>query len=201
MAQPAPFVLLVTGPSGSGKSTVLRGLLEADPGLEFSVSCTTRPARPGEVDGHDYHFLSREEFGAQRDAGAFVEWAEVHGSLYGTRHADVEATLAAGKVSVLDIDIQGGRNILREYGERVASVFVFAPSWEELERRLRGRATDDEATVQRRLASARAEVAGAGIYRYWLVNDDVERARAHLAAIVAAEAIARSRWSAPPLAP
>jgi guanylate kinase len=192
---------LVTGPSGVGKGTLLDFVLDRFDHLEFSVSCTTRPRRPEEVDGGDYHFLDVPQFEEQRDAGAFVEWALVHDNLYGTRKSDVEAMLARGLIPVLDVDVQGGLNVLRHYGDRVVSVFVFPPSWEELERRLRDRATDTDEAIATRLRNARREVTFATHYGYYLVNDDLDRARNLLCSIVLAESIRRARWPRPPLEP
>lgn len=194
------FLLLVTGPSGAGKTSLLRGLLEEDPRLAFSVSCTTRPPRNGESDGHDYHFVDDAEFRRRREANAFVEWARVHDHLYGTLVSEVESMAARGRIPLLDIDVQGGLQVIDEWGDRVCSVFVFPPSWEVLESRLRGRATDGEEAVRTRLANARREVAEAGRYTYWVVNDDLSRARADLHAIVRAETLRAARRGRPPLA-
>lgn len=193
------FVFLISGPSGVGKGTLYEPLLARHPRLGFSVSCTTRPPRPHERKGREYHFLSRPEFEQLRGEGAFAEWAHVHGELYGTRHSDLEAMLAAGRVPLLDIDVQGGIQVLERYGDRVASVFVFPPSWEELARRLRGRGTESEEAIQRRLANARDEVAQALRYGHFLVNDDLATAQADLEAIYRAESIRASRWGTPPL--
>lgn len=193
------FLLLVTGPSGAGKTSLLRGLLEEDPRLAFSVSCTTRPARNGERDGHDYFFIDEAEFLRRRAAHAFVESARVHDHLYGTLVSEVESMAARGRIPLLDIDVQGGLQVIADWGPRVCSVFVFPPSWEVLESRLRGRATDDEVAVRTRLANARAEVERAGHYTYWVVNDELARARADLHAIVRAETLRRDRRKALPL--
>ena len=196
---PSTFLLLISGPSGAGKSSVYRPLMESDDRLRFSVSCTTRPPRPEEVDGKDYHFLERADFEAQVAAGAFAEHFTVHGRLYGTRKADLEALLDAGFDPVLDVDVQGGVEILRHYGGRVVSVFLFPPSWEELERRLRARGTEDDAALEVRLENARWEVGFASHYRYWVVNEDVERAVDDLRAILRAERLRRGRGGVPPL--
>jgi guanylate kinase len=190
---------LISGPSGVGKGSLYQPLLAKHPRLGFSVSCTTRPPRPGEEDGREYHFLDRSEFERLRAEDAFVEWAEVHAELYGTRASDVEAMLAAGRVVFLDIDVQGGIQVLERFGDRVASVFVFPPSWEELERRLRGRGTEPEEVVQRRLANARDEVAEAHRYGHFLVNDDLETGQTELEAIYRAESLRAARWERPPL--
>lgn len=193
------FMLLVTGPSGAGKSSLLQWLMEQDPRLDFSVSCTTRPPREGEVDGRDYHFVSREEFERRRDQGEFVEWAEVHGNYYGTLSAELVRAESEGRIPVLEVDVQGGVNVIKRFGDRVLSVFVFPPSMEVLEERLRGRGTDDGETIARRLANARGELDQRNWYRYWLLNDDREQARQDLRAIFRAEELRRERWPAPPL--
>jgi guanylate kinase len=201
LPEPGGFIFLLSGPSGVGKGTLYEPLLAKHPRLGFSVSCTTRPPRPQEQEGREYHFLGRQEFVRQRGEGAFLEWAEVHGDLYGTRHRDVESMLAANRVVLLDIDVQGGLQVLDRYGDRVASVFVFPPSWEELARRLRGRHTESEAAIQRRLADARVEVAQAPRYGHYLVNDDLETARTELEAIYRAAGLEAGRWPKPPLQP
>lgn len=198
---PESFLLLVTGPSGVGKGTLLDSVLDRFEHLKFSVSCTTRSRRPEETEGVDYHYLDVPQFEQLRDAGAFVEWAVVHDNLYGTRKSDVQAMLDQGLVPVLDIDVQGGLNVLHHYGERVVSVFVFPPSWEELARRLRDRATDSDQAIETRLRNARHEVTFAPHYGYYLVNDDLDRACNLLCSIVLAESVRRGRWSAPPLSP
>jgi guanylate kinase len=193
------MILLITGPSGAGKSTFIARLKQLDPRLEFSVSTTTRPIRDGEIDGRDYDFTVPEEFLKLRDEGAFVEWAEVHGNYYGTLSSELVRTESEGRIPVLEVDVQGGVNVIKRFGGRVLSVFVFPPSMEVLEERLRGRGTDDEATIARRLANAKGELEQRNWYRYWLLNDDRERARADLKAIFRAEELLREHWSAPPL--
>lgn len=195
------FLLLVTGPSGAGKSSLLQWLMEQDDRLDFSVSCTTRTPRKGEVDGQDYHFVSREDFERRRDANEFVEWAEVHGNYYGTLSSELVRAESAGRIPVLEVDVQGGVNVIKRFGDRVLSVFVFPPSMEVLEERLRGRGTDDEETIARRLANARRELEDRNWYRYWLVNDDREQARRDLWAIFRAEELRKELWPRPPLAP
>jgi guanylate kinase len=192
-------MLLVTGPSGAGKSSLLQWLMEQDQRLGFSVSCTTRPPRAGEVDGQDYYFVSHEEFETRRDADEFVEWAEVHGNYYGTLSSELVRAEADGLIPVLEVDVQGGVNVIKRFGDRVLSVFVFPPSLDVLEDRLRGRGTDDEDTIARRLANAVGELEHRNWYRYWLLNDDREQARADLKAIFRAEELRRERWSSPPV--
>lgn len=193
------FMLLVTGPSGAGKSSLLQWLMEQDSRLGFSVSCTTRTPREGEVDGEDYYFVSREEFEERVAGNEFVEWAEVHGNFYGTLASELVRAEVAGLIPVLEVDVQGGVNVIKRFADRVLSVFVFPPSMAVLEERLRGRGTDDEATIARRLAAARGELDQRNWYRYWLLNDDRERAREDLRAIFRAEELRRERWNRPPL--
>ena len=193
------FMLLVTGPSGAGKSSLLQWMMEQDDRLGFSVSCTTRTPRSGEVDGQDYYFVSHEEFETRRDADEFVEWAEVHGNYYGTLSSELVRAEAAGLIPVLEVDVQGGVEVIKRFGDRVVSVFVFPPGMAVLEDRLRGRGTDDEATIARRLANARGELEHRNWYRYWLLNDDRDLARRDLMAIFRAEQLRRERWPAPPI--
>jgi guanylate kinase len=193
-------MLLVTGPSGAGKSSLLHWLMEQDERLGFSVSCTTRTPREGEVDGHDYYFVSRADFERRRDQGEFVEWAEVHGNYYGTLSSELVRAESEGRIPVLEVDVQGGVNVIKRFGDRVLSVFVFPPSMAVLEDRLRGRGTDDEETIARRLANAKGELEQRNWYRYWLLNDDRDQARADLKAIFRAEELRRERWGAPPVA-
>jgi guanylate kinase len=181
------IVFIVSGPSGAGKSTLVDALLARIPDLRVSISCTTRAPRPGERDGREYHFVDREEFARRRDADEFAEWAEVHGSLYGTIRKPLDDAIADGTDVLLDIDVQGARHLKRSYREAAVAVMVFPPSWEELERRLRARSTEDDATVVRRLARAREEARALGEYDYWLVNRDVAESVARLEAIVVAE--------------
>lgn len=185
------FLLLVTGPSGAGKTSLYEGLLAEDARLGFSVSCTTRAPRRGEVDGEDYWFIDRDEFEQRRAKGEFVEWAEVHGNLYGTLISEVESVARKGGIPALDIDVQGGVQVISRFGDQVCSIFVWPPSWEILEQRLRGRGTDDEEAVQRRLANARHETTQAGVYRYWITNDDLGRAQDDLRSIVRAWTLRR----------
>ena len=174
-------VLVVFGPSGVGKSTVLDELKARVP-FRFSVSATTRPARPGEIDGEDYHFISGPRFEELIEQGEFLEWAEYSGNLYGTLRSEVEEPLAAGEDVVLDIEIQGVMQVKRTLPEAVF-VYVAPPDEAELERRLRGRG--DTSDVDRRLAIARAEAdAAAGLFDHRVVNDDVERAVSHLVGIL-----------------
>ena len=175
-----PLLLILSAPSGTGKTTLARRLVAAHPGAVFSVSYTTRAPRGHEKDGVDYHFVSEERFQQMIGEGAFVEWAKVHGHHYGTPRSSIDN--AKGLV-VFDIDVQGGQSIKQQYPEAVR-VLLLPPSLEELERRLRARSTDDDATVRRRLEVARKEIARASGYEHRIVNDDLDRAYAQLEAIV-----------------
>lgn len=192
------MILLITGPSGAGKGCVIAGLLAREPRLAFSVSTTTRPIRGGEVDGREYDFVDDARFDRLVAEDAFVEWAHVHLHRYGTRRSRLAEMEAAGRIPVLDIDVQGGVNVLRQFGDELVSVFLFPPSWAELEKRLRGRGTESEEAIATRLRNARHEVGFAGHYRYWVVNDDLDAAVDRTLAILTAEGC-RARGT-PPLA-
>jgi guanylate kinase len=176
-------LLVLAGPSGVGKGTIVRALRERLPGLWVSVSYTTRPPRVGEVEGVDYHFVSRAEFEALRDRGGFVEWFEVFGDLKGTPRGPVEEHLAAGDDVLLEIDVQGALTVRRMFPDAVL-VFVEPPSPEELRRRLASRGTESPEDLQRRLAAAAAEEAQADLFDEVVVNDDVESAVAQVAGIL-----------------
>ncbi len=166
-------LIVISGPSGSGKSTLWHRLVQ-HPRMHFSVSATTRPPRPDEVDGRDYHFLSAAEFHRLLDEDAFLEHAEVHGHHYGTLRREVEAAMDRGEDVLLEIDVQGAAQVRRS-GLPAVSIFVLPPSLGELERRLRARGTEDEATLRRRLANAAREMEEARHYDHQVVNDDLER--------------------------
>jgi guanylate kinase len=171
-------LIVISGPSGAGKTTLLKRLYASCPRpLAPSVSATTRPPRPGERDGVDYHFLSREEFARRREAGEFLECFEVYqrGDWYGTLKSEVTPSLAAGKWVVLEIDVQGTLAVLEHYPDAL-TIFVRPRSIEELERRLRDRGTENEAALQRRLDVARRELASVDRYRHQIVNDDIDQA-------------------------
>jgi guanylate kinase len=169
-------LIVVSGPSGAGKSTLIRQALDAVPELAYSVSATTREARPGEVDGEHYVFLSREEFERRIERGEFLEWAEYSGNLYGTPEAKVEELLEAGRSVILEIELQGARQVRRKRPDAVM-VFVRAPSLEETRRRLSGRATETAEALETRLATAVGEVAARDEFDFEVVNGDRERAR------------------------
>ena len=162
------IIFIVSGPSGAGKSTLV-GAVQADlPGLTLSISCTTRRPRGDEVHGRDYLFVDTAEFSRRRDAGEFAEWAEVHGALYGTARAPLEDAVTHGRDILLDVDVQGARQLKEIYGDAAVAVMVLPPSWAELERRLRERRTEDDATVLRRLTRAREEAEAIRRYDYWI---------------------------------
>ncbi|HOE66171.1 MAG TPA: guanylate kinase [Candidatus Hydrogenedentes bacterium] len=177
---------VVSAPSGAGKHTVLRQALARDSKLRYSVSATTRSPRAGEENGREYFFLDRAEFEKRAASGEFVEWAEVHGNLYGTLRRTIEDILAAGEDVVLEIDVQGMRK-LRTAGLAFVSVFIAPPSMEELERRLRDRQTDSEAQIALRLRNARDEIAAKDEYDYCVVNDEIDRAVAEFEHIIRQE--------------
>ena len=188
------LMLIVSSPSGAGKTTLTRRLLEAEAsGCVLSISATTRSPRPGEIDGQHYFFLSREAFETQRAGGAFLEWAEVFGNLYGTPKATVQETLAAGIDMLFDIDWQGARQLSASVPDDVARVFILPPSRRVLEERLTRRASDTPEVVARRLSGASDEIAHWQEYDYVIVNDDLEASLAALRSILAAERLKRSR--------
>lgn len=189
-------LFVVSAPSGAGKTTLVKALLERgriDPAtLEFSVSHTTRPPRRGEMDGRDYHFVSKDEFQRLVASGRFLEWAQVHGNLYGTSWGEINPRLAAGKDVLLDIDVQGAEQVFRHHLEALG-IFVLPPSYQELRHRLEGRGLDTPETIARRLAVSRWEIERYSQYQYAIINDDADRASDTLAAIVHAERHRRQR--------
>ena len=186
------LLFVVSAPSGTGKTTIVERLVQVVPDLGLSRSYTSRPARAGEKDGVDYNFITRNRFEEMVQADAFLEWADVFGNLYGTCADDAEREIAAGRDLVLVIDVQGARKV-RAHGLPMIGVFVLPPSFEILERRLRGRSKDDEAAIARRLITARAEVDAVREYDYVVVNDELDACVDRLRAIVLAE---RARLSA-----
>ena len=178
-----PRLFVISGPSGAGKGTLLAELRKQRPDLGLTVSATTRSPRPGEVDGTSYYFLSDEEFRRRIAAGEFVEWAEVHGHLYGTLVSEVKRLLAKGHSLVLEIDVQGALNVRKVYPDAVL-VFIEPPSLQVLEERLRGRGTEDEASIELRLKNARHEMELADQYDVRIVNDTVDRAAQELGSVM-----------------
>ena len=178
-----PRVLVLSAPSGAGKSSLARALADADPRVSFCVSHTTRPPRPGEVDGVHYHFVDRREFEAMVDAGEFLEHARVFDRSYGTSRGALRAGLAQGRDVVLDIDWQGARQVREAFPEAV-SVFILPPSIEALRSRLVGRGQDSAEAIERRMRDARADVEHYGEFDHVVINDDFDRTLAHLRAIL-----------------
>jgi guanylate kinase len=196
---PRPFtftregiLFILSAPSGAGKTTLSRQILEREPTLLLSISYTTRTPRPGERDGYDYHFIDETRFAQLRAAAAFAEWAQVHDYLYGTARAPLDEAIAGGQDILLDIDVQGARQLKVTYPEAV-SIFVLPPSWAELEQRLHARGTDNAAVIARRLQRAREETQSLGSYDYWIVNDSLPHAADTLWAIIRAERARVSR--------
>lgn len=189
------LLLILSSPSGAGKTTLKNKLLESHPDLRFSVSHTTRKPRANEVNGREYHFVDRSEFEKMIREGAFAEWAEVHGNLYGTSLREIEIAQKTHRGVVFDIDHQGARQIRAKLKDAV-SVFILPPSMAELERRLRNRASDPEDVVERRLKAALGEISHYGFFDYLIVNDVIEKAHAELDAIVRAERAKRARRAA-----
>lgn len=190
-----PFPLVLSAPSGAGKTTIARILLERRADVGYSVSCTTRSPRNGEVDGVDYRFLSTEQFDASVKRGEFAEWAEVHGRRYGTLVSEVERVMSAGQHVMLDIDVQGARQVVQRFQDAV-TVFVVPPSAEALVARLTGRNTESEETLSLRLRNAVLELEEAEGYQHVIVNDDLEDAVAKLGAIIDEETLKRERLPA-----
>lgn len=186
------FAVVVSAPSGAGKTTICRRIVADMPDTHYSVSVTTRSPRPGEVDGRDYHFVSEAEFRSRIRDGRLVEWAEVHGNYYGTDRRMLEERLERGQIVLLDLDVQGARNLKRALPDTV-TVFICPPSWEALEHRLRGRAADSEETVRLRLANARREMSAYRNYDYLVRNDELERATRRVRGIIESEARRVSR--------
>ena len=188
------LLLILSSPSGAGKTTLSRMLMEWDKSIRFSVSATTRAARPGEQDGREYYFRSRAEFEAMVEGGEMLEHAEVFGNFYGSPKAPVEAAMAEGRDTVFDIDWQGGQQIRNSaLGRDVVSIFVLPPSMAELERRLRGRGQDSDEVIARRMAKSRDEISHWAEYDYVIVNTDLDIAFNELVTILQAERLRRDR--------
>lgn len=188
------LLIILSSPSGAGKSTLARRLIDWDPSLSFSVSATTRPARPAEIDGQHYHFIAREDFARMAGAGEMLEHAEVFGNLYGTPRAPVEAAMQSGRDTIFDVDWQGGQQIRASaLGPHVVSIFILPPSLAELERRLIARGQDAPEVIAGRMDKSRDEISHWAEYDYVLVNDDLDASFDRLAAILTAERLRRDR--------
>jgi len=188
------FPIILSAPSGGGKTTIAHQLLRRRSDLGYSVSCTTRAPRPGEVDAKDYHFLTRDEFLRRREAGDFAECAEVHGNLYGTLRSEISRVLKSGLHVIMDIDVQGARQIRKAFPDTV-TVFVLPPSGEVLLDRLRRRKTESPEQLVARLHSALQELRAVEEYEYVVINDELDRAVLSVSAILDAEVVSRERVS------
>ena len=187
------LMLVLSSPSGAGKTTLSRKLLEADPGVELSVSVTTRKQRPGEIDGRDYHFIDAARFDAMVKGGELLEWAQVFGHRYGTPRDPVEAALGNGHDVLFDIDWQGTQQLREKADHDLVSIFVLPPSMADLERRLRRRAQDPDEVIHARMATAADEMSHWAEYDYVVINTDVDRAFREVHTILAAERLKRER--------
>lgn len=190
-----PFPIVMSAPSGGGKTTIARLLLARRTDVGYSVSCTTRAPRPGERDGVDYHFLSRHEFDNKASHGEFAEWAEVHGNRYGTLRSAIREVMDRGKHVMLDIDVQGARQVTAAFPESV-TIFIVPPSVEVLTARLLGRKSENEEALALRLRNARSELLEAERYQYVVENDDLEHAVQRVSAILDQESLKRERLPA-----
>jgi guanylate kinase len=193
LGQRRGLMLVLSSPSGAGKTTITRRILERDAELTISVSVTTRPQRPGEIDGVHYHFIDKAEFDRRVAANQLLEHATVFGNSYGTPRGPVEATLAAGRDVVADVDWQGTQQLQQSFRDNMVSVFVLPPTLDELERRLRSRAQDSAAVVAERMAKAADEMSHWAEYDYVIVNDRLDQSVAYVATILGAERLKRER--------
>ncbi len=187
------LLFVLSSPSGAGKSTLARKLLESDKQISLSVSATTRPARPGEIDGVDYHFVNTAQFKKMAANGDFLEWAKVFGHRYGTPKAPVEAILEGGNDVLFDIDWQGTQQLYQEAGNDIVRIFILPPSITELEGRLRNRGTDSDTVIKDRMSRAKSEIGHWDGYDYVLINDDIDACFEKITSILAAERLKRMR--------
>jgi len=201
VAERAGTIFILSAPSGAGKTTLVNGILKIFPEVRLSVSCTTRPRRPGEIHGRDYWFLKETKFAAMRGRGEFAEWAGVHGYFYGTPRRPLEKCIKGRIDILLDIDVRGARQIKRQY-PRAVSIFLLPPSLRELEKRLALRGTDRREIIRRRLENARREIRAIMRYDYFVVNREIPKALESLKSIIVAERLRISRvgkWKIPQL--
>jgi guanylate kinase len=183
-------IFVFSAPSGTGKSTIAEALMERVEGLAYSISHTSRSPRGSEQDGVDYHFVSRSTFREMIDKNAFLEWAEVHGHLYGTAFDAIKAQMAAGSDVLMDVDVQGGRNVKNQFPDSIL-IFLLPPSLEILEKRLIARGTDDRMVIRKRMAQAAEEIKSCSWYDFIVINDDLEKAIHEAQSIIVSE---RCRW-------
>jgi guanylate kinase len=187
------LMLVLSSPSGAGKTTISRAILQSDPNVAMSISCTTRKKRPGEVSGTDYHFINEEEFNLMINRGQFLEHAHVFGNLYGTPREPVEVTLRAGGDVLFDIDWQGTQQLVEKARDDLVSIFILPPSSKELERRLIARAQDDEVEIGKRMEKAADEMSHWAEYDYVIVNNDIAQSVEKVRAILESERLRRRR--------
>lgn len=180
------FIIAITAPSGTGKTTVIRKLIERDSRLRYSVSATTRPRRAAEIHESDYFFFSEKEFNEKLEKGLFAEWAEVHGYRYGTLKAQIGDILKQGSYVMMDVDVQGARNLREIYPEGIF-IYLMPPSMKELKDRLSRRGTEDEASFEQRLKDAVAEIEYLASFDYLVINDDLEKTVDEIAGIIRSE--------------
>jgi len=193
-----PFIVVISAPSGAGKTTVLSRVRELDKNLFYSVSVTTRPPRPGEINGVDYIFVTKEKFREMIEKGELLEWAQVFGGeYYGTPKEPVFSALKEGKDVIMDLDIQGKINIEKLLHENLVSIFLFPPSLEELKKRLKKRKTESEEELAERLERAKIELQWADSYQYWVLSSEVEEAALSILTIIKAERMRRERLEFP----
>ena len=188
------ILFVVSSPSGGGKGTLVQRALDKVPNLSYSVSCTTRAPRPGEVDGREYFFVTTEKFREMIAAGKFLEWAEVHGKLYGTTREQVSNEISAGRDIILEVDVQGAASVRALLPDSV-SIFILPPSFEVLRQRLQARGTDSPDELDLRLRNAPTELQDYSAFQYVIINDEVDRAAAEMIAVVHAESARLSRQS------
>lgn len=186
------LLIIFSGPSGSGKGTIMKSLLASRDDTVLSVSMTTRAPRPGEIDGYHYHFVTREEFQKTIEEDGFLEYAEYNGNFYGTPEAPIRRLLNEGKNVMLEIEVQGAEKVM-DHRSDVVSIFITTPSYEELERRLRGRGTEPEEVIQKRMKTSQYELSRAFRYQYIVLNDEVEKAVDRIITIIDAEHMRYSR--------
>src|SRR5688572_17286314 len=192
MSAPGFFPIILSSPSGAGKTTIAKALLDTRKDIGYSVSCTTRPPRTGEVEGKDYYFLSRTDFIQRMNEGAFAESAEVHGNLYGTLKSEIQRVLRGGRHVMMDVDIQGA-GLLRRAFPSVVTIFILPPSGEVMLDRLAKRKTENKETIVRRLESALQELQAVEDYEYVVVNDKLDESVRRVASIIDAEVVSRGR--------
>ena len=187
------LLIVLSSPSGAGKTTISRLLLETDASVQMSVSVTTRPKRPGELEGRDYHFVTEAEFQRMVDADEFAEWAYVFDHRYGSPKEPIKEALRAGRDILFDIDWQGTQQLKTAFGNDLVSIFILPPSMEELERRLQARGTDSDEVIAGRMRRAAGEIGHWGEYDYVLINEDLDECLSEVRAIIVAERLRRSR--------